>query len=107
MRLSLDENLPSKLTGLFAPEVEAVRVAQQGWRGKENGELIGLAQLEFDALLMDRNLPHQQNLANVDLVIVLLEARSNRLADVAPLVDEAKAALSGARPGEVVRVQTL
>lgn len=105
MRLLLDVNLPSKLTGLFAPEVEAVTVARQGWRGKDNGELIALAQREFDALAtMDRNLPHQQNLANVDLVIVLLEARSNRLADVAPLVDEAKVALSGARPGEVVRV---
>jgi predicted nuclease of predicted toxin-antitoxin system len=88
MRLSLDENLPSKLTGLFAPEVEAVRVAQQAWRGKENGELIGLAQLEFDALLtMDRNIPHQQNLANVDLVVLILEA-----------------ALSKARPGKVIRV---
>jgi hypothetical protein len=30
---------------------------------------------------------------------------SNRLADLVPLVDEAKAALSEARPGEMVRVQ--
>lgn len=108
MRLLLDEMLPRKLVRLFSPEMEAITIRQRGWAAKTNGELLAAAQGEFDALLtMDRNLPHQQNLANVDLVIVLLEARSNRLADVAPLVDEAKAALSGARPGEVVRVQTL
>ena len=108
MRLLLDENLPSKLTGLFAPEVEAMTVAQQGWRGKDNGELIALARREFDALAtMDRGIPHQQNLKDVDLVILLLEASSNRLADLAPIIDEAKVALSEARPGEVVRVQAL
>ena len=102
----LDENLPSKLTGLFAPEVEAVTVAQQGWRGKDSGELLALARREFDALAtMDRGIPHQQNLEDLDLVILLLEAPSNRLVDLAPLVDEAKAALSEARPGDVVRVQ--
>ena len=35
MRLLLDENLPRKLIPLLAPEVGAV--AQQGWRGKQNG----------------------------------------------------------------------
>ena len=43
---------------------------------------------------MDQGIPHQQNLSDVDLAIVLLEASSNRLADLAPLVDEAKALLS-------------
>jgi hypothetical protein len=70
-----------------------------------NGELIEAAQREFDALVtMDRGIPYQQNLTGVDLVILLLEARSNRLADLTPLVEGAEAALSKARPGEVVRV---
>jgi len=106
MRLLLDENLPRRLIPLLAPEVEAVTVAQQGWRGKGNVELIEAAQREFDALAtMDQGMPHQQNLKNVDLAILLLEAPSNRLADLAPLVAEAKAALSEAPPSEVVRVQ--
>ena len=108
MRLLLDENLPRKLIPLLAPEVEAVTVAQQGWRGKENGELIALAEREFDALAtMDQGIPHQQNLGEVNLAILLLEAPSNRLTDLAPLVEEAKVALSEARPGEVLRVQGL
>ncbi len=105
MRLLLDEMLPRRLARLFAPETEAITVRQRGWAAKTNGELLAAAQGEFDALLtMDRNLPHQQNLANVDLVIVLLEARSNRLEDLSPLVERTKAAMSAARPGELVRV---
>ncbi len=72
----------------------------------ENGELIEAAQREFDALItIDQGIPHQQNLVDVDLAIVLLEAPSNRLADTAPLVEEAKEALSEVRPGGVVRVR--
>ncbi len=101
----LDEHLDRRLKRFFGEEHEVVTVRERGWASKENGELIEAAQLEFDALVtMDQGIPHQQNLAEVDLVIVLLEARSNRLADLTPLVEGAEAALSKARPGEVVRV---
>lgn len=53
---------------------------------------------------MEGNIPFQQNLANVDLAIILLEASSNRLVDLSPLVERVKAALSKVRPGELVRV---
>jgi hypothetical protein len=69
-------------------------------------ELIALAEREFDALAtMDREIPHQHNLKDVDFAILLPEAPTNRLTDRAPPVDEAKATLSAARPGEVLRVQ--
>lgn len=105
MRILLDEMLPRRLARLFAPEMEAMTVRQQGWGEKTNGELIEAAQEGFDALVtMDRGIPHQQNLADVELAIVLLEAQSNRLEDLAPLVDEAKAVALQARSGEVVHV---
>ena len=86
MRILLDEMLPRRLARLFAPEMEAVTVRQRGWGEKTNGELIEAAQEEFDALVtMDRGIPHQQNLTDVDLAIVVLEAQSNRLEDLAPL----------------------
>lgn len=101
----LDEQLDRRLKRSFREEHEVITVRERGWGGKENGELIEAAQREFDALVtMDRGIPHQQNLTGVDLVIMLLEARSNRLADLTPLVKGAEAALSKARPGEVVRV---
>jgi predicted nuclease of predicted toxin-antitoxin system len=105
MRLLLDEMLPRKLAGFFAPEIEAVTVRQRGWGEKTNGELIEAAQREFDVLVtMDRGIPHQQNLSDVNLMIVLLEARSNRLEDLMPLVKQVKKALVRVRSGEIVRV---
>lgn len=107
MRLLLDENLPRKLGALFSPEMTAVTVQQRGWGEKQNGELIAAAREEFDALVtMDGGIPHQQNLEGAGLVILLLEASSNRLEDLAPLVPEAKAVLSRARPGALLRVPT-
>jgi len=106
MRLLLDEHLDRRLKRFFGEEHEVVSVLERGWGGKENGELIEDAQREFDALItMDQGIPHQQNLREVDLAIVLLEAPSNRLADLAPLVENVQTVLSGARPGEVLRVQ--
>jgi len=85
--------------------MEAITVRQRGWAAKKNGELLAVAHEEFDALLtMDRGLPYQQNLADVDLVVLLLEAPSNRLADLEPLVERAKSALSGAPPGGLICV---
>jgi hypothetical protein len=101
----LDEHLDRRLKRFFGEEHEVVTVRERSWGGKENGELIGAAQREFDALItMDQGIPHQQNLVGLDLVILLLEARSNRLPDLTPLVTEAEAALYGSSPGEVVRV---
>ena len=95
MRILLDEMLPRRLASIFAPEIEAVTVRQRGWGEKTNGELIEAAHEEFDALVtMDRGIPHQQNLADVDLAVVLLEAQ----------MDEAKTALSEAHSGEVDHV---
>ena len=101
----LDENLPGKLARLFAPQMETVTIARRGWRGIDNGELLAMAQEEFDALVtMDRGIPHQQNLEGIELVILLLEAPSNRLADLAPLVPEAMEVLSRAKHGDVLQV---
>ncbi|MBA3422946.1 MAG: DUF5615 family PIN-like protein [Rubrobacteraceae bacterium] len=105
MRLLLDENMPSKLAHLFAPEMEAVTIARRGWRGKDNGELLAAAQEEFDVLVtMDRGISHQQNLEGFSLVILLFEAPSNRFADLAPLIPEAKEALNRAQSGSMLRV---
>lgn len=107
MRLLFDENLDHRLKRFFGEGNEIRTVREQGWLGKKNGELIRLAEREFDALAtMDRSMPHQQNLSEIDLAIALLEAPSNRIADLAPLVEEIEAALPKARPGEVVRVKS-
>ena len=103
MRLLLDEMLDRRLGRLFGEGYEVVTVKLRGWAGQRNGDLLRLAQHEFDALsTMDRGIEHQQNLEEMDLTILLLRARSNRLMDTAPFVEEVTGA--SARPGTVVQV---
>ncbi|MFD0894813.1 hypothetical protein KBB96_04650 [Luteolibacter ambystomatis] len=50
----------------------------QGWAGTKNGELISLAEKEFDLFITaDRNLRYQQNLA--ERTIAILELTTNDL----------------------------
>lgn len=84
----------------FPQEHEVVTVAEAGWAGKQNGELLGLAEKEFDVFVTtDKGIPHQQNISRSDLAFVLLRAKSNAYEDLAPLMDEANAALETGEPG--------
>ena len=57
MRVLLDENLDYRLKRFFGEEHDVVTVRERGWSGKENGELIRDAQMEFDALVtMDQGI---------------------------------------------------
>ncbi len=69
--------------------MEAVTVQELGWDSKKNGELLVLAEKEFDVLLTtDRGIPHQQDLSRFDLTVVVLTAKSNRLSDLEPRMEE-------------------
>ena len=105
MRVLLDENLPRRLAGRLGEDVDAATVAEAGWRGKKNGELLRLAEKEFDVLVTtDKGIQHQQNVPRFDLAVVVLRARSNALEDLEPLMDDLRAALASSTPGTVVRV---
>ena len=89
MRLLLDGMLPHKLKRLLPEGVEVVTVRERGWDSKKNGELLTLAEKEFDLLLTtDRGIPHQQDLSRFDLEVVVISARSNRLSDLEPRIEE-------------------
>ena len=90
---------------LLAPEIDARTVQQEGWSGRENGDLLMAAAESFDVLITtDRGIPHQQNLSQYEIGVVLLEAFSNRPEDLAPLVPEVKARIGSVLPGTVTRV---
>ncbi len=89
MRVLLDEMLDRRLKRWLPEGVEAVTVRERGWDSKKNGELLALAEKEFDVLLTtDRGIPHQQDLSRYDLEVVVLTARSNRLSDLEPRMEE-------------------
>ena len=99
MRLLIDECLPRLLQ-----EHTCRTVQEMGWSGKKNGELLSLAETEFDALLtMDQGFEHQQT-SRRRIPILLLVARSNQIEDLAPIVPAALKALGVIGPGQVVRV---
>jgi hypothetical protein len=66
---------------------------------------LAQAQGAFDAFVtVDRNLPFQQRLSRFAIAVVVLRARSTRLADLRALIPELLVALPSARRGEVTWV---
>lgn len=95
MKLLLDECLDRKL-GEF-PGYEVKTVLQMGWAGVKNGQLLALAEVGFDVFItVDRNLSFQQKLPQFDIAVIVLQAPSNRLADLKPLTPKILAILSEA-----------
>jgi hypothetical protein len=87
---------------------QARTVREMGWTGIKNGELLALAAAAFDVFVtVDRNLSFQQNVGSFPIAVIVLEAKTNRLADLKPLVAQLLSALSGTRPGSVYRVRAL
>jgi len=74
MRILLDESLRRRLRSAF-PGHEIATVAEAGWSGLSNGELLQLAAERFDLFVTaDQNLQHQQNLRSLPLSIAVLAA---------------------------------
>jgi hypothetical protein len=96
LRILLDECVDGRLAlNLGAFDIRTV--AEQGWAGISNGKLLSLAAAEFDVFVtVDRNLPFQQHLALFEIAVILLRAKTNRLADLLPLVPDLLAAVTTA-----------
>ena len=72
MRVLIDECAPRALKPYLSKEDYECRTVQEaGWAGKENGDLLSLAEDAFDVLItLDTNLSYQQNLAGRKIAIV-------------------------------------
>ncbi len=105
MKLLLDENLPHQLRHEISGHT-CITVAYMGWSGKENGELLSLAESEgFDALLTkDSNLQYEQNLVDLPIGVIVLRAASNDIDDIRPLLPELFRALTVRPSKQVVHV---
>ncbi len=106
MKVLLDECLPKDLCkSLPGHDCHAARRA--GFGGRKNGELLLSAEKSgFDVLItVDKNMPHQQNLSATNIALLILNAPSNRLEHLAPLMPKCLSALALIRPGQVVRLR--
>ena len=104
MRLLLDECIDRRL----ARELERCdvkTVPQMGWAGIKDGQLLSLAESEFDVFItVDRNLPFEQNISKLSLAVIILEAPSNRITDLKPLAPKLLETVEVAQPGQAITV---
>ena len=104
MRIFLDECIDWRLSrDIVGHEVRTAR--QMGWTAIKNGELLALVAEAFDVFLtVDRNLAFQQNVAAVPVAVIVLRAKSNRLADLRLLIPDLLRTLGSASAGRVLTI---
>ena len=105
MRILLDEDLPRRLGALLIGH-ETSTVQRSGWSGIKNGRLLALAATKFDVFLtMDGGLEFQQNLKALPVAVLIVEALSNRIEHLEPLVPEVLKELNHILPRTLRRVR--
>ena len=103
MKLLLDECVTGHLKrDLAGHEVHTVEEA--GFKGLENGDLLKAASGAYEVLItVDQNLPYQQNIAGLNIAILILAAKRNSYVRLRPLVPRALSALASMKVGDVIR----
>ena len=87
MKLLLDEHIDWRLKVLFEDH-EVFTLYDMGWLGKQNGELMALiGEYEFDIFItIDKNIPYQQNLSNLQSALWVIDTPSSKRTFVALFV---------------------
>lgn len=100
MRILLDHNLNWRIGKSLLPN-EVLTTRQMQWDDLDNGELLKVAQREFEVMLTtDANLYHQQKVSNYDLAVIVLRAYKNSITALAPLLGQVIELLDQIGPGE-------
>jgi len=96
----IDWRFAKELSGYFVETVP-----RMGWAGSKNGDLLMLAEKQFDIFItVDRNLSFQQNLPQLNIAVLILHAPTNRLADLKQLVPNVLATLPTVKVGQIVTI---
>lgn len=104
MRVLLDECFPRALR-VELPGHEVTTVAEAGWAGVKNGALLQLAATRFEVLLtVDRNLEYQQNFSSLTIAVIVVDAPSNDVEILRPLMPKVLEALPKVKSGIVTHV---
>jgi len=85
-----------------------VRTApEMGWADLDDGPLLDLMAGRFDVLVtVDKSIPKQQRLDDRSFAVVILRAKTNRLADLLPLIPALQTAIEELGPGQVREVDS-
>jgi hypothetical protein len=105
VKVLLDECVPRRFGAALA-EADVSTARQEGWTSLRNGELLSrMRAAGFTTLVtVDRNLTYQQNVATAGIAVIVLHARTNRVAELLPLAPQVVEAIAATAPGEIAHV---
>lgn len=104
MRVLLDACVPQSLRHyLPGHDVETAKYARL--EGLLDAELLKAAEFRFDVIVTcDRSIRWQQNMAGRTIAVLVLAARTNRIADLLPLAPALLKVLQHVKPGDVLEI---
>lgn len=106
MKILFDACCPRKLR-FFLPPHEIATAQDRGWAELRNGQLLELAQHEFDVLLsIDANIEYQQRLTEFDIALIVLRSLTGRLEELEQLMPDCLKALECIQPGDCLYLFT-
>ena len=105
MKVLIDECIPRKIKRSL-PGHECQTVPEAGLAGKTNGELLSLAERHgFEVFLtVDKGIEYEQNPIGRSIAIIIVRAKSNRLADLLLHAAECVARISSLQRGQIARI---
>ena len=106
MKILIDECLPAPIIDSLIPFGHVCKTVREiGLGSKKNGELLALAEGQWDVLLTnDKNIKYQQNIKGRTISILILSANSNRLSDLLPLIPACARALLSIQSGQILEI---
>ena len=106
MHVLIDECLPKKLKQELSGYT-VFTVQEKRWSGLENGDLLRVAENEFDVwVTADKNVEYQQNLDRFDIAVAVLVAPRNRLDVLLPLMPQLREILQIIQPHQIVYIRS-
>ena len=98
LKILLDECVPWPLHNLLAGH-QCETAQRRGWGGITNGDLLRLAETEFDLFITaDQNIRYQQKLSGRSIAI--LQLSTNKLRDLVSASALVQSAVAAIQPGE-------
>ena len=102
MKILIDGSLPHYVLRILQG-YDVYTVQYMGWSGIKNGELLGVAEGQFDVFLTaDKNLQYQQNLVGRTLSLIVFP--SPKLSLVKQVGAQLKAAFAAITPGTIIEL---
>ena len=106
MKILFDNCTPATLRRHFI-DYEVTLAAERGWEEYRNGDLLEVAQHEFDVIVsVDTNIKYQQRLEEYEIALIVLRGFKNTEPRLRELIPEVLILLATIQPGEVLYLFT-